>query len=94
MAFAKNQFLLMWGRGTQDPAKFCEALCSLLDTGHPDFSPMLVGGRLVSPDLMGLCPHLSYTSGVTGLKRVTSAIPCAPGTPAWPLMLFQHVAFN
>lgn len=45
----------------QDPAKFPEALCSLLGTGHPDFSPVLVGGRLVSPDLMGLCPHLSYT---------------------------------
>lgn len=37
--------------------------------------------------------HL-FTSGVTDLNGVTSAIPCAPGIPARPLMLFQHAAFN
>lgn len=38
--------------------------------------------------------HL-FTSGVTDLNRVTiPVIPCAPGIPAWPLMLLQHRDFN
>lgn len=72
----------------QYPAKFPQALCCLVGTVTSRFQ------LSVGPGLMGLCPHSSCTSGVTDLKVVTSAIPHAPGIPAWSLMLLQCVAFN
>lgn len=44
-------------------------------------------------DLSSFVVHL-FTSGVTDLNGLTSALPRAPGIPAWPLVLFQHAAFN
>lgn len=55
-AFAN--YLLWWGRGTQDPAKFPEAFYNLLGRESPVFSQMLEDVWLQF-NLVGLCPHLA-----------------------------------